>query len=570
MKYDLLIKNGIVVDGTGKKPFPSNLAINNGKIVAIDKDISDAKRIIDAKDNYITPGWVDIHTHYDGQALWDPLLTPSSYNGVTTAVFGNCGVGFAPVKPGKETYLINLMEGVEDIPGSVLADGINFTWESFPEYLDSLDSISRVMDIGSQVPHAALRFYVMGDEGAKHNIHPTEEQTSKMSDLLESALLAGALGFSTSRTTKHKAADGSVTPSLSADAKELIGITKGMKKAGRGVIQCNSDMGNGEMEILINTAKIAQRPLSVLLIQYNDFPERWRTTLEYIIKANKNGVPTTGQIGSRPIGVLMGFETSLNPFSTHVTWKKLSNLNLDERTHLIKNNKDIRETMLNEKPKNKHTAWVENAFERTYILSHPLDYEPTPEKSISNISKAKNINQWELAYDTLAKNPNEAFLMHTFENYTYGNLDVIQEMIESPYTICGVGDGGAHVATICDASYPTFMLPYWSRDRKIGKKFSIEYLVSKQTMKTAYTYGLYDRGTIEIGKKADMNIINYDCLDLEMPKLVYDLPSGGKRFIQKTKGYMNTFVNGIETMVDGGFTGAKPGKLIRSNLNNKH
>ncbi len=569
MKYDLLIKNGLMVDGTEKAPAHNSIAIQDGKIAAIGKDITDANRIIDAKGNYVIPGWVDIHTHYDGQALWDPLITPSSYNGVTTAIFGNCGVGFAPVRPGKENYLINLMEGVEDIPGSVLADGINFNWESFPEYLDSLDSIPRVMDIGAQVPHAALRFYVMGDDGAKYNVNPNDDQIQQMSQILESSLLSGALGFSTSRTTKHRAADGSVTPTLSSGDAELMGLAKGMKNAGLGVIQCNSDMGNGEMNILINAAKEAQRPLSVLLIQYNDFPERWRETLKHIIEANKNGYPTTGQIGSRPIGVLMGFETSLNPFSTHNAWKKIKHLGLEERTNLLQNDKSIRKCMLLEKPKNKHTAWVEKAFNRTYILSLPLDYEPLPEKSILNISKIDNVDPWEIAYDTLANKPNEAFLMHTFENYTYGNLDVIQEMLESPYTICGVGDGGAHVATICDASYPTFMLPYWSRDRKKGKKFSIEYLISKQTKKTANTYGLYDRGSIEVGKRADINIIDYDCLSLDLPELVYDLPSGGKRFIQKTKGYKNTFVNGVETMVEGEFTGLKPGRLIRSNLINK-
>ena len=561
--YDLIIKNGTIIDGTGSPRELSDIAVTNGKICEIGKISSNAKRTINAENKLVTPGWVDIHTHYDGQATWDPYLTPSSWHGVTTCVFGNCGVGFAPVKKGSENYLINLMEGVEDIPESVLSEGIDFSWETFPEYLNALESSNRIMDIGTQVPHAALRFFVMGEDGAHHLNRPNEKQISIMTSVLEEALLAGALGISTSRTTKHKSANGNLIPSLSADDKELAGIAEGLKKAKTGLLQCNSDMGPGEMELLIQASKHSGQPLSVLLIQYNDFPERWRDTLNHISEANKNGIITTGQVGSRPIGVLMGFNTSVNPFSNHEAWKKIGHLSAKERNTIIKNNIDIRNSLINDIPKNAHTKWIEQTFSRTYLLKEPLNYEPTKEMSIISLASDLSKSPWEIILNHFTSSENDEFLMHTFENYSHNNLDVIAEMLESEYTICGVGDAGAHVATICDASYPTFMVPFWSRDRKRGKLLNLEYLVSKQTLKTAQTYGLKDRGALLPGMRADINIIDYDNIGLTKPSLSYDLPAGGKRLIQKSNGYNHTFVKGIEVSHNGEFTGELPGKLIR-------
>ena len=561
---DLLIKNGTIVDGTGSPRMLGNVSIKDGIIVEVGKTSANAKRVVDAENKLVTPGWVDIHTHYDGQATWDPYLTPSSWHGVTTSVFGNCGVGFAPVKQGTEKYLINLMEGVEDIPGSVLAEGIDFSWQSFPEYIDALEQLPRIMDIGTQIPHGALRFYVMGERGANHLEKPNDDEIEKMSSLIEEALKAGALGISTSRTTKHKSADGNLTPSLSADDRELAGIAEGLRRANAGLIQCNSDMGSGEMDLLIQAAQHSNQPLSVLLIQYNDFPNRWKNTLKYIKKANSLGVKTTGQVGSRPIGVVMGFNTSVNPFSTHKEWQDLKLLDSKERINLIKNNPKLKKSLIKNIPQNSHTKWIQEAFLRTFKLEYPLNYEPVEEESIYNLAQKNNKSTWEIALDHFLNGKfTDNFLMHTFENYSENSLDVIEEMLVSEETICGVGDAGAHVGTICDASYPTFMVPFWSRDRKRGRLLSLESLISKQTFKTASTFGLHDRGAILPGMKADINIIDYEKISLMMPTLSYDLPAGGKRLIQKSIGYEHTFVSGIEVSYKGEFTEKFPGKVIR-------
>ena len=562
--YDLIIRNGIIYDGKGGSPFEADIAIEGTKIKKLGKIKEKGKEEIQAQDHIVSPGFIDIHTHYDGQATWDSYLTPSSWHGVTTSVFGNCGVGFAPVKKGSEEYLINLMEGVEDIPGSVLSEGINFTWQSFPEYIDALEKKPRIMDIGTQIPHGALRFYVMGERGANHKEKPSEEEIGKMTLLIEEGLKAGALGISTSRTTKHKSSDGTLTPSLSADDKELAGIAEGLKRANSGLIQCNSDMGPGEMEILIQAAQHSRRPLSVLLIQYNDFPDRWRETLRYIKQANSLGIKTTGQVGSRPIGVVMGFNTSVNPFSSHSQWKQLKHLSSERRIEVIKKDKELQRILVNEVPENNHTKWINNAFKRTFKLEEPLNYEPTHDESIFSIAKLQSKSPWDIALDHFINGKNkDNFLMHTFENYSENSLNVIEEMLLQEETICGVGDAGAHVATICDASYPTFMVPFWSRDRKRGRLLNLEYLISKQTLKTAHTFGLYDRGVLSSGMKADINIIDYDKISLTLPSLSYDLPSGGKRLVQKSVGYDHTFVAGIEVSHKGEFTGELPGKVIR-------
>lgn len=561
--HDLLIRGGTVVDGSGQPRQTADIAVDNGKISAVGKLGARARREIDGDGLLVLPGWVDIHTHYDGQATWDPYLTPSSWHGVTTTVFGNCGVGFAPLRPGSEDYLINLMEGVEDIPGTVLAEGIDFRWESFPDYLDVLESMPRVMDIGAQVPHGALRFYVMGERGADHAARPSEAEIAEMGRLLEQSLQRGALGFTTSRTTKHLAADGRPTPSLSADEPELAGLADAMARAGQGVIECNSDFGPGEFEILSEAARRAGRPLSLLLLQMDSYPDRWQQTLDNIHSANRNGVKVVGQVGCRPIGVMMGWETSIHPFSTHPAWTALSHLTPQQRYQTLCHDEGLRRRLVEERPGDEETEKMAYALTRSFELGDPPNYEPEPSRTIAARAEASGQNPWQLALELMMQDDGQALLLYPFENYTEGNLEIVRRLLSDPHTVCGLGDGGAHVATICDASYPTFLLAHWARDRQRGEQLPLEYLVKKQTRDSAHSYGLLDRGMLKPGYKADINIIDFNALNLQKPQLQYDLPAGGKRFVQRANGYRYTFVSGVEVARDGEHSDELPGRLIR-------
>jgi N-acyl-D-aspartate/D-glutamate deacylase len=513
--HDLVIRGGRVVDGSGSPERVADVAVDGNVIAAVGKVGARGRREIDADGLLVTPGFVDIHTHYDGQATWDPYLTPSSWHGVTSAVFGNCSVGFAPVHPDKKDYLINLMEGVEDIPGTVLSEGVSFDWESFPEYLDSLARMDRVMDVGAQVPHAALRFYVMGDRGADHTAVPTAAEIDRMGVLLEEALAAGALGFTTSRTTKHRAADGRVTPGLSAGEPELLGLAAAMKRSGKGVIEVNSDFGPGEFEAMRAAAEVSGRPLSCLIVQVRDSPDLWRETMQHIRDARADGVQCNGQVHVRGIGMLMGLETRLNPFHGHRTWQALANLSPRERASRLIDDAGLRERLVAERPEHKHTQWVESLLPQLYRLDDPLVYEPS------------------------------------------------SEMLLDDASVIGVADGGAHVGVICDAGAPTFMLTHWGRDRTRGPGLPLPFLVHKHTRGNALAYGLGDRGLLQEGFKADINVINFDELTLTRPRVVYDLPAGGKRLIQQARGYRHTFVSGVETVANDTFTDAMPGRLIR-------
>lgn len=561
--HDLVIRGGTVVDGTGAPARTADLAVDDGRITAIGEDVGAAANEVQADGQLVLPGWVDIHTHYDGQATWDPLLTPSSWHGVTTAVFGNCSVGFAPVRRGAERYLINLMEGVEDIPETVLSEGIDFRWESFPEYLDVLEQMPRIMDIGAQVPHGALRFYVMGDRGAEHTEAPTEDEIAQMGVLLEQSLAAGALGFTTARTTKHRAADGRFTPGLTAMEPELAGLARAMRRAGRGVIEVNSDFGAGEFELLRAAAEIAGRPLSVLLVQVDAAPRLWRETLDQVAAACADGLEVTAQVGSRPIGMMMALESTVHPFVTHPAWKALSGLSSKERQARLRADADLRRVLVEDRPQDGHVRWMAAALERTFELGDPVNYEPAPEDSIANRARAQGRDPFDLALELLMLKDGENLLLHPFENYNAGDMEVVKEMLLDPNTVCGVADAGAHVGLICDASSPTSLLTHWARDRRRGERLPLEFLVRKQTHDTARTYGLNDRGVLAPGYRADINVIDFDALQLEAPRLVYDLPAGGRRIVQSAKGYRHTFVAGIETMRDGEPTGELPGRLIR-------
>jgi len=561
--HDLVIRGGTVVDGTGAPRRIADVAVDGETITGIGTEIGRGRREIDAKGMLVTPGFVDIHTHYDGQATWDPYLTPSSWHGVTTVIFGNCGVGFAPVRPGTAPYLINLMEGVEDIPGTVLAEGVSFDWESFPEYLDVLAAAPKVMDVGAQMPHGVLRFYVMGERGADHTQVPNDAEIDQMGALLEQALHAGALGLTTSRTTKHRARDGRLTPALSAGEPELFGLAAAMKRAGRGVIEVNSDFGPGDFEALRAAAAVAKRPLSVLLLQVNNAPDLWRKTRAQIHEARKSGVAVNGQVGCRPIGVMMGLETTAHPFSTHPAWTAMDGLSPAARFERLKRDAQLRRVLVEDLPDDEHTRSVGQAFARTYVLDDAYDYEPHTSNSLASRAQLQNRSPWTLALDALMANEGKGLLTHTFENYTEGSLEVIREMLVDEATIMGLGDGGAHVCTICDSSSPTFLLTHWARDRKRGPQLPLEFLVRKQTRDTAAAYGLHDRGILAPGYRADLNVIDFERLRLCKPEVVYDLPAGGRRLTQRARGYRHTFVAGIETLCEDEHTGALPGRLLR-------
>jgi N-acyl-D-aspartate/D-glutamate deacylase len=561
--FDLVIRNGIVIDGSGAPRHVADVAVQDGRITAVGPALGTGHREIDADGLLVTPGFVDIHTHYDGQATWDPDVTPSSWHGVTTTVFGNCGVGFAPVRPGTSGYLINLMEGVEDIPGTVLSEGVHFDWESFPQFLDALDSMRRTVDVAAQLPHGALRFYVMGERGADHAERPTEAEIAEMARLTEEALRAGALGFTTSRTAKHKAKDGRFTPSLSAREAELIGVAQGMKRAGRGVLQVNSDFGPGEFEALSAAAALAGRPLSCLLVQVDAQPKLWRETLDQIHGVRKMGRAANAQVGSRPIGVLMGLETTAHPFAAHPAWLEMRNLSPAERYARLLADAALRQRLVEVPSDGGSRAFMAQSFHKMFPVGDRPDYEPDAANSIAAMADRSGRTPQEIALEEMMARDGKGLLMLPFENYAYGSLDVVHEMLTDSATVLGVADGGAHVGVICDASSPTSLLTLWGRDRTRGPRLPLEFLVAKQTRGTAQAYGLDDRGLLAPGHKADINVIDFDALRLKRPEVVYDLPAGGRRLIQRAEGYRHTFNAGVETVHDDELTGRRPGRLVR-------
>jgi len=585
--HELLIRGATLVDGSGAPACIADIAVDAGTITAVrrrgpatvpgvlhaagpagepqhDGPLGRGRREIDADGLLLTPGFVDIHTHYDGQATWDAQLAPSSVHGVTTALFGNCGVGFAPLRPDAIDFLINLMEGVEDIPGTVLAEGIPFGWESFPEYLDALDRLPHAIDIGAQVPHAALRCYVMGERGGDHAEHPTADERDTMARLLEEALHAGALGLSTSRTVKHRARDGRPTPSLSARDDELLALAGAMRRAGRGVLEVNSDFGPGEFETLTQAARVSGRPLSLLLIQVDRAPTLWRETLDVIHAARAEGLSVNGQVGSRAIGVLIGLEATLNPFGTHPAWAQVAGLPRAERIARLRGDAALRRRLIEERPDDGTTRLIGGMLERAFAMGAVPDYEPDAATAIAARARAAGRSPWALALDELLVDEGRGVLLHPFENYTGGDLEVVRAMLEDEATVMGVGDGGAHVGTICDGSGPTFLMTHWARDRRRGPRLALERLVRKQTRDSALAYGLSDRGLIAPGLRADLNLIDLAGLTLHRPRIEYDLPAGGKRFLQSATGYRHTFVAGVETVRDDTPTGATPGRLVRT------
>ena len=563
---DLIIKNGDIVDGTGSKAFKGDLGILNGTIVKIGEISDEAKNIIDASGSYVIPGFVDIHTHYDGQVTWSEELTPSSNHGVTTAVMGNCGVGFAPCRPEDKERLISLMEGVEDIPHPVLSEGLPWNWETFPEYLDSLSERQYDIDFAAQVPHGPLRVYVMGDRGANRET-ATPEDIEKMADLTSEAVKAGALGFSTSRTLNHQTAEGQPTPTLTAELDEMVGIAKGVQAAGSGVMQVVTDFkGNdNEFELLKEMAKQSGRPLSVSVAQHHRVTDGWRNILRTIERANSEGVKLTAQVCGRPIGVLFGLELTNNPFSAHPSFIEIKDLPLDEKLFKLRD-EQFRKRLLAEAPQVENNPFLRQAHARyhdMYVMQENPDYEPPPSESIASQAMELGLNPLELCLDILTRGEGKDMIYYAFLNYGESSLDPAKEMMEHPNTILGLGDGGAHCGSICDGSFTTHMLTHWTRDRKRGEKLELPWVIKAHCRDTAKAVGLNDRGILAPGYKADINIVDLKKMQLRKPEVHFDLPAGGRRLMQYADGYVATIVNGVPIYLDGESTGARPGRLVR-------
>jgi N-acyl-D-aspartate/D-glutamate deacylase len=560
MGHDLVIRGGLLADGLGGEPRPADVAIEGGTIVAVGQVSGRGVEEIDASGHLVTPGFVDIHTHYDGQATWDSSLAPSSWHGVTTAVMGNCGVGFAPVRPDAHAQLISLMEGVEDIPGAVLEEGIDWSWESFGEYLDAVERVHHDIDVGAQLPHGALRLYVMGDRAARLE-EATDEDAAAMRRLATEAMHAGALGFTTSRTRNHRTATGDPTPSLRATAHELEAIISGVAEAGHGVVELISDFSpdlDGEFDLIRNLVAKTGRPLSVSLAQNNHNPDGWRSILGRIEEAVADGLPIKAQVAPRGVGLLLGLQSSFHPFSLHSSYLPIARLPVADQAVALRD-PDLRARLLAETPDRGRRLMD---FTRMFPLGDPPNYEPDAGSSLAALAGARQIDPIELALELLCEDEGRAFLFAPFSNYAESNLDACGEMMAHPDTLLGLGDGGAHVGIISDASFPTYALSHWGRDRAHGR-MPVGWLVQQLTSRTAHAVGLLDRGVVDVGLRADLNVIDFDRLACTRPVMAYDLPSGGKRLLQGAQGYGATVVNGTVIARDNISTGALPGRLIR-------
>ena len=564
MAVDLILRGGTIVDGTGAEPFVGDVAVHDGRIVAVGAVEGDADQVVNADGLIVTPGFVDIHTHYDGQATWEHRMQPSSWHGVTTVVMGNCGVGFAPCRSADRPALVRLMEGVEDIPFPVLIDGLPWNWETFPDYLDSLGQRSFDVEIGAQLPHAPLRVYAMGARAMRRE--PANRQDiSLMRALACEAVEAGALGFSTSRTIMHRAADGSPTPTLAAEEAELTGIAMGMADAGRGVLQVVSDFEDpyAEFAMLRRLVEASGRPLSFSLVQGPARPENCGILLELLSRAVDDGLPMRAQVCGRPVGMLLGFELTLNPFIATETYRELAGLPLADRAAAL-GEPAMRRRLLAD-PADGSSQWARYLadIDQMLILDSVPDYEQPRERSVGAVAAARGVAPAEVALDHMLRDGGRGVLYLPFLNYVDYTLDACHMMLTHRDTVSGLSDGGAHVGTICDASFPTSMLTHWTRDRTRGPRLSLAQAVALQTSKTAAAVGLHDRGAIRTGLRADLNVIDHAGLVLHRPEVAYDLPAGGRRLLQRADGYRHGFVGGVETYRDGAATGALPGRLIR-------
>ncbi|MCW2589981.1 MAG: hypothetical protein JWQ86_2408 [Mycobacterium sp.] len=575
MSYDVIIRGGTVVDGTGAAPRTADVAISDGMIAEVGRVSGSARRTIDADGLTVTPGFVDIHTHFDGQATWDPHLTPSCWHGVTTAILGNCGIGFAPVRADRHDWLIELMEGVEDIPGSALAEGIKWEWETFGEYLDALERMPRAVDVGTQIPHAAVRGYVMGDRALEA---PTGDDLEAMGRAVVDGLQAGALGLSFGRTAGHRSATGEYVPGTFSEEDELAALMAAMAQAGTGVLQVvpagvGGEMGgdqrhsiDAEIEWINRLGTQYRIPMTFLAMVNEQDPHDWRRWFDDVHRANAAGANVRPQVASRAFGMLMGHQSRMNPFRHRPTYRALMELPFAERIARLRD-PDMKARILAEPQDpsdgpaadrlNRHT------FARLYPLGAGLDYEPDAQNSIAAIAQREGRDPWDVTYDTLLGANGREFLLLPLLNYAGNNYDHLHDMMSDPVSIQGLGDGGAHCGIVCDASMTTYLLSHWVRDRTRGPRLALETAVHRLTGDPAAFYGLGDRGVLAPGLRADVNVIDLERLGLHYPELVTDLPANAGRLIQRSDGYVETMVLGETIVAAGELTDARPGGLVR-------
>ena len=568
--HDTVIRGGTIVDGTGNPSFTGDIAIDGDRIVEVGGKAGPAKRDIAADGMLVTPGWVDVHTHYDGQATWDQELAPSSWHGVTTVLFGNCGVGFAPVRREHHASLIGLMEAVEEIPGITLSEGLKWDWESFPQYLDALERMPRAIDVAAQVPHHPLRVYVMG-ERAINRENATAEDIEAMRRMTREALEAGAFGFTTSRTNSHKTPTGEMVPGRYSEVQELLGIGSALKGLRHGAFGVNSDF-EIETEELAWMTKLGQdtgRPVWFLLTDRPTDPVRWQRLMEGVRTARAQGAFVTAQVAGRPVGVMLGVDTALNPFSIRPSYQELLKLPAGGAAGAAagpggsRGDPERRAVGRTGARLSQFRQQITTRWDRMFVMGDPPDYEPEASSSIAAMAQRSNHSPAEVAYDYLAGGL-DRFLFFPIVGYNEDNHDIIRTMLTSPETVLGLSDGGAHCSSISDASLPSWMLTHWGRDRKRGPGLPLELIVKRQTSETADFFGFADRGRLAPGLKADVNVIDFERLRLHVPEIRYDLPAGGRRLVQRVDGYIATLVSGAAVFERGQYTGATPGRLVRA------
>jgi N-acyl-D-amino-acid deacylase len=568
MAHDLVIRGGTVVDGSGAPPSRADVAVDGDRITAVGEDVGRGRREVDADGLHVTPGWVDQHTHYDAQATWDPELSPSGWHGVTTVVMGNCGVGFAPARPERREWLIGLMEGVEDIPGAALTAGMEWEWETFEEYLDALDRRRWVADVGTQVPHGALRAYVMGERSALDGVEGRAgpDDLAAMAQLTGRALAAGALGFTTSRTPLHRSIDGELVPGTTAEVDELFAIGDAVRDAGHGVIQMalHHPEVPDHLPWLRRLAAATGRRVTVNLQQTDDAPDLWRTVAHGLTDAAAAGEPLWAQASGRPIGILMSWDGSLHPFVLHRTWRDLAGLAPDERRARLAD-PEVRAAMLAEEPRTSSpfVASLTGDFAKLWPFTGETDYEPDPDRSVASLAAATGRPPAEVAYDHLMAEGGHGICYFPLFNYSDRTLDPLLELQRHPRVVMGLADAGAHCGAICDGGMPTFMVSFWTRDRTRGERLPLELVVARQTRATALHHGLADRGLVAPGMRADLNVVDLERLGVDAPRMAHDLPAGARRYVQRARGYRMTVCGGVPVAEDDQPTGAHPGRLLR-------
>jgi N-acyl-D-aspartate/D-glutamate deacylase len=568
---DLVVRNARLVDGSGSAARPADVVVDDGRITEVTDagraPIASPGRVLDADGRLVTPGWVDVHTHYDAQVTWDPWMTPSSWHGVTTVVMGNCGVGFAPAAADRHEWLIELMEGVEDIPGSAMTEGITWEWTSFPEYLDAIERSPRVLDVGAQIAHGPLRAYVMGERGAANDPATSADRTA-MAELVEQALRAGALGFSTSRTPIHRSKGGDLVPGTSATADELLAIGDALARAGHGVFQFAPDHARVPVEEwpwMEALARRSGRTVSVNLNQPDQDPEVWREVLRLLEGAAAEGLPIVAQVAGRSIGILYCLHGSVHPLLFHPAYAEVADLPMPARLAALAE-PERRRRIVHDIPDDGgffQRVVLEKAGRMWSVDGPDIDYEPSGDTSIAAVAAARGTTAMEVLLDQLTSDDGNGMVYAPFFNYSYGDLSMTYEATLHDHTRMGLSDAGAHCGAICDGGTPTFMLTHWARDRRRGPTIPLEHIVHRQTRQTAELYGMHDRGLVAPGMRADLNVIDFDALSFGLPRMAFDLPANGRRLVQRAHGYAATFVAGIQTVADDEFTGELPGRLVR-------